>query len=386
MAYMVRAGTGAAFRHKSVKAGEPTNKKVLAQFAPIGGYEVGKHLAMAASAVYGAMALREGKQDAEEWPRGWTPVADAFYDTESQGKGQSKVVGDVAKTHAVAVLQWQGAPAGPFKKGDLLVACRGTVTPQEWKIDFNLSKGEFVHPTTGDVIGKTHAGFRHYYDALFLGKLAGQPNLFEGLIALLEKSAGEAVYFTGHSLGGAMCHLGALGFHLYLGSEVQTKLKSVPEVRMCSFAAPRVCNAHTPPNKLFQAFNKAQAPSARKLSGVRVVNMEDPVPNTPGQSFAALRSLAAGVRGGSGASGAAKGATTGLGVVAVSPLAVVADVFNAASAPLQGRWSHPSINKLRFKDNGRGNGGHPHSMDLYKHILVDAPFRLALDLQDRLMK
>jgi hypothetical protein len=334
----------------------------------IGGLETGVAMALAAKSIYdlhrdGRYGLGNiGTLEGQVWPLGWEFLGWAGYHEIGQGMGRRKLSGTRCDVIAAALLT-RGA-----RRSEAMIAFRGTVTSGEWKTDLNQNHARFVvhesHLQSGEgmgdsvELGKTHGGFFHHLNATLFGHDGRNGSLARWVYDLRP----EIIYITGHSLGGATCHLAALAMRYYANLK---KDGWTPEIRLLSFAAPRVCNATFPPNRLREAFSTAQ------IAGVRIVNMLDGIPNVPGQSGAGMRfGLSLGRRD---------------PALALAPLGLVVgglgDLANLLTA-VRGRWSHPSFGKLRFRDNGRSVGGHPHSMDLYLEVLLNQTHRLDRDLQD----
>jgi hypothetical protein len=332
----------------------------------VGGVGMARAMAMAAHAVYTAKEVDdEVSQSTPEWPPGWTLLGHAGYGVDPQSMGRQKHTGARFDRLAASLLR---RTAGSQR--ELMLAFRGTVSG-EWTTDTNAAHERFYvsqsHRVSGDgwgrqvEKGKTHAGFCHHTNAILFGYAHGQYSLARTIYDLDPAT----IHVTGHSLGGATAHLAALALRHYFELKGQGRR---PRINVLSFAAPRVCNATFPPNKLRQSFGDSE------LHGVRIVNMLDPVPNVPGVSGAGIRIGLAGFRTGKVGLGGVTGVVT-------SAFGIAGDALSVLGA-LGGRWTHPSFGKLRFSDNGNPVGGHPHSMVLYKHVMLDATFRLERDLQD----
>ncbi len=112
-----------------------------------------------------------------------------------------------------------GSQAYVFKTDtDCVVACRGT-EPNEWndiKADMNAMTA------VAETVGRVHRGFKTEVDDLW-------PRLEESLMA-----NDKTLWFTGHSLGGAMATICAGRCHL-------SHIESMPE-EVHTFGSPRVGN------------------------------------------------------------------------------------------------------------------------------------------------
>ena len=346
--------------------GMPVKKNVINAFAQIGGFNNAKHLAMASTGIY-LQTIESNrtfiKDDPGVWPQGWTVIGDGWYDSNTDISGRTGGLMPNRDTiHAAAVLEWQKQGTA-FQKGDIMIVCRGTDFGLkiggrvEAKSDINIAHKDFKHPKTGKTLGKVHAGFYDVYNSVFLGKISGNLSLFEFVL----KKNPPHIYVTGHSLGGAMSHLCALGLDLLAkGLGIQT------EVRVCSFAAPKVCNHRIPPAKLKQEFANSG------IKGIAVVNELDPVPFLPGASGskAILLGALSSIR----FSGNPVSNLKNIGFVAGGALG---GVLNLIGGLASGIWNHPEFIFVTFADTGRVAGAsHPHSMDVYQKIMQELAVRL----------
>lgn len=101
---------------------------------------------------------------------------------------------------------------------DIVIACRGT-EPNEWndiKADINAGKA------LAETVGRVHRGFKQEVDDLW--------PLLERMLAFNIKR----LWFTGHSLGGAMASICA-------GRCQLSRIDANPE-QLCTFGSPRVGN------------------------------------------------------------------------------------------------------------------------------------------------
>ena len=142
------------------------------------------------------------------------------------------------------------------KKGDhYIVAFRGTQDLGDWFTDADAVQVKLSHKLRGEATGldktQVHQGFQLL--ALSLSKQVSA--------AAAKFKPKVPVYVTGHSLGGAVAALIAL--------MLRTRMKR-PEVRMYSYAAPRVGDP------AFVAAYDALLPTS-----YRVVNLADVVPVVP---------------------------------------------------------------------------------------------------------
>ena len=352
---------------------------VIKTFAKIGGFDNAKHMALAAKGIYGQSA--EGVRseiitNPNIWPAGWTVVGDGWYGLSDSVKGTNTagLLPNLETIHAATVLVWcgggSGLPGRGFQQGDVMIACRGTDFGlegfTEGSVDLNtgiLNRSDFTHPATGAYVGKVHTGFYDAYKSIFLGKISGSMSLFETVLA----RGPHNIYVTGHSLGGAMSHLVALGLDL-----LSRALGIDTKVKVCSFAAPRVCNCRVPPSAMCASFRNSS------VIGIRVVNKMDPVPFLPGAigGFgAATVGVASSLRfdGGS-----IVGASKSILMYVASPLIMaLGELGNAGMGAMTGIWDHPEFDRITFSDTGRSAAaGHPHSMDVYSKLINDLAPRL----------
>ncbi|MEM9490280.1 MAG: lipase family protein, partial [Myxococcota bacterium] len=146
-----------------------------------------------------------------------------------------------------------------YNARDVLIAFRGTVRNSEWVADADMR-----HTTAtagGHSLGTTHNGFWTLFNEIYTG---GQgSNTME---IFLRNYRPSRVFLTGHSLGGAMCHLATLVIPNTVGCPVTT----------CSYAAPRVSA-----DSALDASYQAQINSGDITHFVRIVNRQDPVPMVP---------------------------------------------------------------------------------------------------------
>ena len=370
MGFKVRAANQRVVGTASVGPVSSLNIKVQSAFNTIGGFDKAKHLTIAAKAIYEQTVESDRstvKTNSKIWPRGWKVVGDGWYGLSEQvtGNRTAGVLPNLETKHAVTVLEFHAGSC--FEKGDILIACRGTdfglKGMVEGKIDLAGMKADFKHPGTGKYVGKVHQGFYDIYNTVFLGKISGNLSLFEAVL----KRKPKHIYVTGHSLGGAMSHLCALGLDL-----LAQHLNIPTKVRVCSFAAPRVCNCRIPPSNMYRAFKNSG------LEGVRVVNLLDPVGFLPGASGAGSLVIGALSTAKASFKGNAKSAiksfmigTVGSGVASVAEVAVVLHGITT------GIWDHPDFEEVTFADSGSASKSpHPHSMDLYKHLMLKQNARL----------
>ena len=134
-------------------------------------------------------------------------------------------------------------------KDIIVVAFRGTKSIQDWKTDFNI---EMLNPAGTDRRLLVHRGFQ----AAFLALSDGQRGLDEKIAELKQSTTGKIpIYFTGHSLGGALAQIATAVF----GSD---------QIAACyTFGSPRVGNAY------FDLWVKPPS--------YRVLNYADIVPQIP---------------------------------------------------------------------------------------------------------
>ncbi len=126
---------------------------------------------------------------------------------------------------------------------DIVIACRGT-EPNEWndvKADINVAK------VLAETVGRVHRGFKREVDDIW--------PLLEEMLANNTKK----LWFTGHSLGGAMTAICA-------GRCLLSSIKSTPE-QVYTYGSPRVGNK--------RYINDA------KVEYIRWVNNNDIVTRTP---------------------------------------------------------------------------------------------------------
>ena len=145
---------------------------------------------------------------------------------------------------AALVLPWQG---------NVLVAFRGSQSPQDFIRD---AEGWLTEYRVGGVVCGVHHGFAEDWRGVQSKVVFAVKNVLHTLPATAR------VYITGHSLGGALAKLGALGL----------AAAGVPVELILTFGQPRVGDA------LFKAAYNA-ALGGRTF---RVVNQNDVVPRLPG--------------------------------------------------------------------------------------------------------
>lgn len=131
------------------------------------------------------------------------------------------------------------------RPGTVLVSFRGTENAGDWLCDL---EAEPANCQIGS--GSVHEGFQRVYEVI-------QASALQGFQAAL--SAGDQVFVTGHSLGGAL----ALLFASNAASFTQN-------IQVCTFAGPRTGLAN------FATFYNQHVPNT-----LRVVNRWDIVPNVP---------------------------------------------------------------------------------------------------------
>ena len=143
------------------------------------------------------------------------------------------------------------------EEGDIIVAFRGSKTPQDFLQDAKFEQvmlAEIPHGAE-DPLVMVHEGFLEDFDAITV-TLISQVRTYLALKPLAK------IYITGHSLGGALAILCALEFSQQL---------LMPEL-VVTFGQPRVGNA---------AFRDLY--NAALLNRTfRVINQNDIVPRTPG--------------------------------------------------------------------------------------------------------
>jgi hypothetical protein len=163
---------------------------------------------------------------------------------------------------------------------DITIAWRGTVTRLEWIADLM----DFLKPISSNKIPcpdptvKAESGFLNLYtdkdETCRFCKFSAREQILSEVKRLLDMYAGEevSITFTGHSLGAALAVLSAYDI-------VETGLNVLPDGRavpLCvfSFAGPRVGNVR---------FKERLETLGLKV--LRVVNIHDMVPKSPGLFF-----------------------------------------------------------------------------------------------------
>lgn len=110
-----------------------------------------------------------------------------------------------------------------FSQTEVFVAFRGTDSLRDVQLDVKFKK-QSARRLTGEEKSKIHRGF---LEAFFC------ENFQEKLFSKLKNSGAQKIYFTGHSLGGAMAVLAALDYRLK---------EQNSEIWVITFGCPRVGN------------------------------------------------------------------------------------------------------------------------------------------------
>ncbi|MHA2501536.1 MAG: lipase family protein [Candidatus Kariarchaeaceae archaeon] len=141
-------------------------------------------------------------------------------------------------------------------EGRMVVAFRGTESKEDILTDLKIKKVKYPRMKRPIFKSRTHKGFTEAYKSIDDEVLASVKQLLD--------EGSYVVYFTGHSLGGALATLGAM--HMY------RRLK-IPVI-LYTFGAPRVGN------RWFKRYFN------RKMDNVfRIVNDEDIIPSIPNKIF-----------------------------------------------------------------------------------------------------
>ncbi|MGF1459885.1 MAG: lipase family protein [Leptolyngbyaceae cyanobacterium] len=137
---------------------------------------------------------------------------------------------------------------------DSILVFRGTQRLLEWLGNVYAVQQEYLHPTTGESLGRIHQGFRRIADAI-INPLA--------VDAVKQINPNKPCYVSGHSLGSALATILALDIAL---AEPQLQ----PQLQVYVYASPRVGNPEF-------VNNYAQI----LPNTFRITNLADPIPTMP---------------------------------------------------------------------------------------------------------
>jgi len=209
----------------------------------------------------------------------------ALQDIQSQQKGASSILGgifckkasassELVLTHFHDEKSTQGMVYGitvNHIKRRVSVVFRGSVTQQDFVTDAKYAQKKVPNPVISSAATDTiniHTGFYQY---LFQKDDDGKirlDHILEDVKLLLKKHHGYTVFFTGHSLGGALATL--CGFYAAARAKPLTK----GPVVVYSIASPRVGNIDF--RTAFQLLERQQ-----RLQHLRISNKEDVVTLLP---------------------------------------------------------------------------------------------------------
>ena len=137
---------------------------------------------------------------------------------------------------------------------DSILVFRGTQRTAEWLGNIYAVQQEYLHPQTGENLGRIHKGFRGIADTIV------NPLAVDAVKAI---NPNKPCYVSGHSLGSALATIVALDIALAV-PELQ------PQLQVYVYASPRVGNPEFARNY------------ARILpNSYRVTNLADPIPTMP---------------------------------------------------------------------------------------------------------
>jgi triacylglycerol lipase len=109
---------------------------------------------------------------------------------------------------------------------DSILVFRGTQRTAEWIGNIYALQQDYLHPTTGDRLGRIHTGFRNIADSIV------KPPVVE---AMRKINPNKPCYISGHSLGAALATIVALDIALQV-PDLQ------PQLQVYVYATPRVGN------------------------------------------------------------------------------------------------------------------------------------------------
>jgi len=137
---------------------------------------------------------------------------------------------------------------------DSILVFRGTQRTAEWLGNIYAVQQDYLHPQTGESLGRIHKGFRGIADTII------NPLAVDAVKAI---NPNKPCYVSGHSLGSALATILALDIALAVP-------KLQPQLQVYVYASPRVGNPE---------FARSYA---RILpNSFRVTNLADPIPTMP---------------------------------------------------------------------------------------------------------
>jgi predicted lipase len=137
---------------------------------------------------------------------------------------------------------------------DSILVFRGTQRTAEWLGNIYAVQEDYLHPQTGESLGRIHRGFRSIADTII------NPLAVDAVKAI---NPDKPCYVSGHSLGSALATILALDIALAV-PELQ------PQLQVYVYASPRVGNPE---------FVRSYAQILP--NSFRVTNLADPIPTMP---------------------------------------------------------------------------------------------------------
>lgn len=165
----------------------------------------------------------------------------------------------------IPVVDTQAYVAENIWTGDVVVSFRGSTTVTDWLVDLTATKSGFRLPDGRRIRSSVHTGFLGGYGAV-RGQLAG---IVAELRATKESNPDARLFFTGHSLGGALATIASLD----LSDNAEAVGYGRSEVVLYTFGAPKAIT------KALDREHAAFVPNAHA-----VINSEDNVPRLLGGS------------------------------------------------------------------------------------------------------
>jgi hypothetical protein len=164
-------------------------------------------------------------------------------------------------------------------KLSIVVYIRGTDNLKNLAADVSYHQTDFGGYTACQGGCKVHNGFFNAYleikNVLFAKILSISKKLIDE-----QKKTPENIFFTGHSLGGALVNFATYNFinrkkNLKEQKSAESKYFDISKVNLITFGSPRVGN------KAFAAYMKSLLDSKELQRHYRVIYGQDPIPNVP---------------------------------------------------------------------------------------------------------